>query len=86
MDESSLRSFPLRRRLIDRATVRDLAAGDRLQEPLLGDPWAILVLAGVVRLYLSTGTAEPTIVLGGHGALLGTHTSMGRGGASQLGL
>jgi CRP-like cAMP-binding protein len=38
-----------------------------------GEPWAVLVVSGIVRLYLGTDGVEPTLLHGTHGALLGTH-------------
>jgi CRP/FNR family transcriptional regulator len=57
--------------LLRGATRRELPAGARLQESLVGEPWIILVVAGVVRLYLAEGM-EPTAVYGRHGSVLGT--------------
>ena len=55
---------------------RDMARGERLLQSVVGDPWAVLVVCGVVRVYLAT-TVEPTVLYGRHGSLLGTHLGVG---------
>lgn len=35
--------------------------------------WALLVIAGIVRLFVHAGGSEPTLSYHGHGALLGSH-------------
>lgn len=59
--------------LLAGAVRRELAPGERLAASIAGDPWVALVVTGVVRLYLSAGVLEPTLVYGHHGSLLGTH-------------
>jgi CRP-like cAMP-binding protein len=59
--------------LMGSATRRELGAGERLPESIAGSPWAVLVVTGVVRLYVSADRLEPTILYGGPGSLLGTH-------------
>jgi CRP-like cAMP-binding protein len=50
--------------------------GVRLQESITGDPWAALVVAGIVRLYLSADGRESTLAYAGPGTLLGTHLTL----------
>jgi len=59
------------------ASTRVLAQGERLPEPIVGDPWVALVVAGVVRVYLVTKGLEPTVFYARHGSLLGTHLGVG---------
>jgi CRP-like cAMP-binding protein len=61
-----------------RSKVLGLAARRRLEpgEGIGGlheDDWAILVVAGIVRLFVHADGSEPTIAYAGHGALLGSH-------------
>jgi CRP/FNR family transcriptional regulator len=67
-----LLSPSLQRELLRSVTRRDLAAGERLAESVVGNPWTALVVAGIVRLYLSSDGVEPTLQYAGHGRLVGT--------------
>jgi CRP/FNR family transcriptional regulator len=69
----NLASADARHELLGTAVRRDLAPGERLSESVAGDPWAVLVVSGVVRLYLGTEGLEPTILYRTHGSLLGSH-------------
>jgi CRP/FNR family transcriptional regulator len=73
------------RAILRSATRRDLPAGIHLPESLTGDGWATLVVAGIVRTYLSADGAEPTLLYGSRGRLLGTHT-VASDGSMPLGL
>ena len=53
---------------------RQLDRGDRLGDPMHGNDWAALVVAGVVRIYASGESVDRTVTYGRHGSLLGTHT------------
>ena len=64
-------SAGVRRELLATAIRRDLAPGERLPASIAGDPWAVLVVAGVVRLYLGTEGLGPTVLYRTHGSLLG---------------
>jgi CRP/FNR family transcriptional regulator len=66
-------SAGVRQDLLGTAIRRDLMPGERLSESVAGDPWAVLVVAGVVRLYLGAEGLEPTILYRTHGSLLGSH-------------
>jgi CRP/FNR family transcriptional regulator len=70
--------------LLSAGTRRRLAAGERLRASVAGEPWAVLVVAGIVRLYVSTEGLEPTFQYGSQGSLLGTH-SVGVGERLALG-
>ena len=54
---------------------REMAHGERLSEAVVGGPWVVLVVCGIVRLYVATDGIEPTVLYAGHGSLLGTHWS-----------
>jgi CRP/FNR family cyclic AMP-dependent transcriptional regulator len=71
---SSLGELPERQRrdLLRAATPRELAAGERLRESVIGDPWIALVLSGVVRVYVMTEDLDATVQYGRHGSLLGS--------------
>jgi CRP/FNR family transcriptional regulator len=60
--------------LLSAGTRRRLVAGERLRASVAGEPWAVLVVAGIVRLYVSTEGLEPTFQYGSQGSLLGTHS------------
>jgi CRP/FNR family transcriptional regulator, cyclic AMP receptor protein len=66
-------SAGVRQDLLGTAIRRDLTPGERLSESVAGDPWAVLVVSGVVRLYLGAEGLEPTILYRTHGSLLGSH-------------
>jgi CRP/FNR family transcriptional regulator len=71
---SSLASMPAATRpLVEAASRRWTRAAERLGASLRGGPWAVLVVAGAVRLYVAVDGAEPTLLYGRPGALLGTH-------------
>jgi CRP/FNR family transcriptional regulator len=55
------------------AAQRHLRQGQRLSEAVVGDPWAALVVCGIVRLYVATNGLEPTVLYAKDGSLLGTH-------------
>jgi CRP-like cAMP-binding protein len=59
-------------RVLRRATRRALAPGEGLGART-DERWAILVLAGIVRLLIRADAVEPTLAYAGHGALLGSH-------------
>lgn len=63
----------VRQELLGTAFRRDLAPGERLPESVAGNPWAVLVVSGVVRLYLGAEGLEPTVLYRTHGSLLGSH-------------
>jgi CRP/FNR family transcriptional regulator len=65
-----------RKRVLETGARQDQKPGIRLQESVVGDPWAALVVAGIVRLYLSTDGHEPTLAYAGPGSLLGTHLTL----------
>jgi CRP/FNR family transcriptional regulator len=71
---SSLRlaTPPARRTALRGHTRRVLAPGERIAEGISGEPWAVVVVAGIVRAYMSVETSEPTLQYGSEGALLGT--------------
>jgi CRP/FNR family transcriptional regulator len=75
MDKSSLNSVPraTRRDLFRGGLRQKLAAGERLIGPLTGAPWAVLVTAGIVRLFVAMDGFEPTIVYGASGSMFGTY-------------
>jgi hypothetical protein len=58
---------------IGHASHLDLAAGQRLSVSIRGDPWVVLVVAGVARLYVSAEDGEPTLFYGTSGLVVGTH-------------
>jgi CRP-like cAMP-binding protein len=62
-----------RDRLLTQVSRRDLAPGDGLDMVAAGEPWAVVVAAGIVRLMVRVDDLEPTLAYAGHGALLGTH-------------
>ena len=88
IDGSSLASISARtrRELLRGATRRELAPGERLRVTVHGDAWAVLVVSGVVRLYLTAETLEATVLYSSHGSLLGTHWNVGDDEASRVGL
>ena len=55
------------------ATLRHLRQGQRLSEAIVGNPWAALVVCGIVRVYVATDRLEPTVLYATDGSLLGTH-------------
>ena len=59
--------------LLRGAIARQLRQGERLSAALAGDPWAALVVSGIVRLYTATEGLEPTVMYARDGSLLGTH-------------
>jgi CRP-like cAMP-binding protein len=59
-------------RLLGLARRRDLEPGEGLGSRAEGR-WAILVVAGIVRLFVHADGVEPTLAYAGHGALLGSH-------------
>jgi CRP-like cAMP-binding protein len=79
VDAGPLRSLPKRVRqgLIEGADRREMAPGQRLPESLVGDRWAVLVVAGVVRVYLGTDRLEATVRYAGPGSLPGTLWGLG---------
>lgn len=71
---SSLRLAPIAiQRDLLRSGGRDLAAGEALHESVGGEPWAALVISGIVRLHGNVGGHEPTYLYATCGRLLGTH-------------
>ena len=66
-----------RRQLLEGARRRDLAPRERLTGTLGGEPWAVVVLSGLVRVYLGVEGREPTLFYRSGGALLGTHWPLG---------
>ncbi|MEA2124576.1 MAG: family transcriptional regulator, cyclic receptor protein [Solirubrobacteraceae bacterium] len=69
-------STRVRKDVLETGVRRDQAPGMRLQESVVGDPWAVLVVAGIIRLYLATDGREPTLFYAGPGTLLGTHLAL----------
>lgn len=61
-----------RRRILSEAVRRDLSPGDGIAGSD-AHGWAILVVAGIVRLLVRADGQEPTLAYAGHGALLGSH-------------
>jgi CRP-like cAMP-binding protein len=57
--------------LLAGGTRRVLAPGEGIGADL--DRWAVLVVAGIVRLLVRADGVEPTLAYAGHGALLGSH-------------
>jgi CRP-like cAMP-binding protein len=51
---------------------RDLGPGEGLGSRA-EERWAIVVVAGIVRLFIHADGGEPTLAYAGHGALLGSH-------------
>jgi CRP-like cAMP-binding protein len=51
--------------------------GERLEESVVGGPWAALVVCGVARLYAARDSVEPTVSLAAPGTLLGSHIGPG---------
>jgi CRP-like cAMP-binding protein len=72
---SSLGTMPqsIQQELVRGATRHKLAPGERLSATLTQEPWAVLVTAGIVRVYVATDGFEPTVLYGNVGMLLGTH-------------
>lgn len=71
-DGLSAASGDERQKLLGQARRRDLAPGEGLGAHG-GDPWAVLVVAGIVRVLIHADGSEPTIAYASHGALLGSH-------------
>jgi hypothetical protein len=89
LNGSSLAAIPARtrRELLRGAIRRELVPGERLRDPVHGDAWAVLVVSGVVRLYLTAEMLEATVLYASHGSLLGTHWNAGGDDeASRVGL
>ncbi|MGZ6269637.1 MAG: Crp/Fnr family transcriptional regulator [Candidatus Limnocylindrales bacterium] len=64
--------------MLRRGIRRVMGPGERLTAPIAGEPWVVLVVSGVVRLYMSTGDGlEPSLVYGGPGSLLGSQLEPG---------
>ena len=61
-----------RQRLLTLARRRELEPGQGLGSRTEAR-WAIVVVAGIVRLYIHADGVEPTLAYAGHGALLGSH-------------
>lgn len=61
-----------RQRLTGLARRRDLGPGEGLGSRA-EERWAIVVVAGIVRLFIHADGGEPTLAYAGHGALLGSH-------------
>jgi CRP-like cAMP-binding protein len=61
-----------RQRLLTQATRRELEPGQGLGSRAEGR-WAIVVVAGIVRLFIHADSVEPTLAYASHGALLGSH-------------
>ena len=61
-----------RRNVISRAVWRELGPGEGIGG-LDEQDWAILVVAGIARLFVHADGSEPTLAYAGHGALLGSH-------------
>jgi CRP/FNR family transcriptional regulator len=72
---SSLGPIPAAlRELVYRGAVRrTLVPGEHLTASVTGEPWAVLVVTGVVRLYVSADGLAPTVLYGHRGSLFGTH-------------
>lgn len=71
---SSLSAIPrgARTALLASAERRRLLPGERLATPMIDDAWAVLVAAGLVRVY-ATGPIESTVTYGRRACLLGSH-------------
>ena len=50
-----------------------LGQGERLQESVVGGPWAALVVCGVARVYVACDSVEPTVEHAPPATLLGSH-------------
>ena len=61
-----------RRNVMARAVWRELGPGEGVGG-LDEHDWAILVVAGIARLFVHADGSEPTLAYAGHGALLGSH-------------
>lgn len=61
-----------RRTVMARAVWRELGPGEGVGG-LDEQDWAILVVAGITRLFVHADGSEPTLAYAGHGALLGSH-------------
>lgn len=61
-----------RRKVVARAVWRELGPGEGIGG-LDEQDWAILVVAGIARLFVHADGSEPTLAYAGHGALLGSH-------------
>ena len=61
-----------RKKLLGQGTRHELGPGEGLGAQGHGH-WAVLVLAGIVRLLVRADGVEPTLAYAGHGALLGSH-------------
>lgn len=61
-----------RKKLLGQAMRRELGPGEGLGAQGHGR-WAVLVLAGIVRLLIRADGVEPTLAYASHGALLGSH-------------
>jgi CRP/FNR family transcriptional regulator len=61
-----------RQRLMDLGTRKELEPGQGLGRRTEAR-WAIVVVAGIVRLFIHADGIEPTVAYAGHGALLGSH-------------
>jgi CRP/FNR family transcriptional regulator len=72
---SSLGPIPsaLREVVYRGAVRRTLLPGEQLTATVTGEPWAVLVVTGVVRLYVNTDGLAPTVLYGHRGSLFGTH-------------
>jgi CRP-like cAMP-binding protein len=64
---------------------RVLAPGDRLAEGVGGGAWVALVVAGIVRVYMSVEGSEPTLLYGSSGAVVGTQW-LGTGPVHAVGM
>jgi CRP-like cAMP-binding protein len=65
-----------RTKLLGQGTRRELSPGEGLGARGHGH-WAVLVLAGIVRLLVRADGVEPTLAYAGHGALVGSHLMPG---------
>jgi CRP/FNR family transcriptional regulator len=76
--ESSIGVAPpaIQRELINGSRRRKMGPGEQLPTSLIDDFWAVLVTAGIVRLYVTINGYEPTLLYGTSGSLLGTHTQV----------
>jgi CRP-like cAMP-binding protein len=61
-----------RRKVMARAVWRELGPGEGIGG-LDELDWAIVVVAGITRLFVHADGSEPTLAYAGHGALLGSH-------------
>jgi CRP/FNR family transcriptional regulator, cyclic AMP receptor protein len=66
----------VRDEMVRTGRIRELGPGDRLSESMGDEPWAVVVIAGLVRLHLVAETVEPTLAYGSVGSLIGTHWAL----------